>query len=157
MDERTQMMNRKLMALHGEKSNGGVPLNIGLVESIEVARDKLKRMSEEGKPAKEMAEVMRHIAMMTLLDNMAGEDKRLANDAAKEILARSDGKPTGDTQAGNTTNINIMSVAPDELARKLAFLDQLRMRGVPPPASPDAPNAHTSHDIEDIDYDEYDE
>lgn len=99
--------------------------NAEITRALDRAIDKISEMAKTGATAKDMAVELRYVAMMTLAQSLSGEDQRLANDAAKELLIRSDGRASTDTPP-QQTNINILNVSRDDLARKLAFLEQLK-------------------------------
>lgn len=87
-------------------------------------------MRDEGKSAKEMAASLKYVSVLTLVENLSGDDRRLANDAAKELLKAG-------MDAGPTTVVNVLNVDHGDLARRLAFLDALKFNkgmALPPSA-----------------------
>lgn len=90
-----------------------------LLAEIEEATEEIRRMRDEGKSAKEMAASLKYVSVLTLVENLSGDDRRLANDAAKELLKAG-------MDAGPTTVVNVLNVDHGDLARRLAFLDQLK-------------------------------
>lgn len=95
-----------------------------LLLEIDEATDEIRKMRENGATAKEMAASLKYVSVLTLLENLSGEDRRLANDAAKELLK------VGVDEAPRTV-VNVLNIDQGDLARKLAFLDALRGRGQP--------------------------
>ncbi len=102
--------------------SGHSPAMSRLLVEIEEATEEIGRMRDEGKSAKEMAASLKYVSVLTLLENLSGEDRRLANDAAKELLKAG-------MDAGPTTVLNVLNVDHGDLARRLAFLDALKGRG----------------------------
>lgn len=96
-----------------------------LLLEIDEATDEIRKMRENGATAKEMAASLKYVSVLTLLENLSGEDRRLANDAAKELLK------VGVDEAPRTV-VNVLNVdhnnqeALGDLARRLAFLDALK-------------------------------
>lgn len=90
-----------------------------LLAEIEEATEEIRKMRDEGATAKEMAASLKYVSVLTLLENLSGDDRRLANDAAKELLKAG-------MDAAPVAVVNVLNVDHSDLARRLAFLDNLK-------------------------------